>query len=213
MINYGFGVTLRRIESADLSAMFKWRNDLRIWQWCRQSSPLHWDNHISWFDRQSKDDRLSMFMVVKDSKAVGVCGLTDIDLINRRAEFSLYIDPDCQKKGLGQASLKTLFCHGFRDLGLNRIWGETYDGNPAIFLFIRKLGMDLEGTRKEFYYRDGRFIDSHLIGINATKFYSLFNFKKAQKPRAAKVPACPVVKAGAGEKKAHLKAITDSHVG
>jgi hypothetical protein len=95
---------------------------------------------------------------------VGVCGLTSIDWVNRRAEFSLYIDPDRQKDGLGKAALQTLLHHGFMTLGLNCIWGETFDLNPAAKLF-EGLGFIKEGSRRDFYYRDGRFIDAHLYSL------------------------------------------------
>ena len=111
-----------------------------------------------------------MYEILDNSTGfVGMCGLTDIDLINRRAEFSLYIVPECWKKGYGKAALQTLFSHGFRNLNLNVIWGETFDENPAIELF-KNLGMYYEGTRNEFYYRDGSYIDAHLISMSRSQF-------------------------------------------
>jgi RimJ/RimL family protein N-acetyltransferase len=169
---------LRRLQLNDHKITFIWRNDPRIWKWCRQNSPLHWDNHMAWFRRQTEDPTLSMFMAVANSSdrydgSVGVCGLTSIDLVNRRAEFSGYVDPDQQGKGYGFQMLVELFRHGFDDLGLNRIWGESYRDNPAMKLFTEKLGMEIEGTRRDYYYRDGRFIDAHLVSISAAGFRNL----------------------------------------
>lgn len=175
MINYGLGVSLRRIKEGDLESLFKWRNDERIWRWCRQSSPLHWMGHLGWFKKQYEDPKLSMFSITLHSGLlIGCCGLTDIDLVNRRAEFSLYIEPGCHQNGLGTAALKSLFKHGFDDLGLNRIWGETYEGNPGFYIFTKKLGMTHEGTRVQHYYRNGEFVDCHLVSIGKDTFDSLF---------------------------------------
>lgn len=102
----------------------------------------------------------------------GVVGLTDIDYVNSRAEFSCYVDPDLQGRGLGRAALLALFKHGFEDLGLNSIWGESFDGNPALKLF-ESLGMKKDGIRRNFYYRGGRFIDAHLISITRDEFVAL----------------------------------------
>lgn len=165
MIDYGQGVTLRRIEETDLPALFQWRNDYRVWKWCRQNEPLHPSNHKKWFDWQASDKSVSMFAVLdQDGDIVGVCGLTDIDRTNRRAEFSLYIDPDRMGNGYGASSLRTLFRHGFDRLGLNVIWGETFDTNPAASLF-RKVGMKQEGVRRDFYFREGKFLDAILFSI------------------------------------------------
>lgn len=147
--------------------------------------------HLSWFKKQAFDPKLSMFSVLDEKgRLAGVCGLTDIDLLNRRAEFSCYIEPMKQGADLGSRTLKTLFMHGFKDLGLNRIWGETFVDNPAFDLFTKRLGMDFEGTRKEFYYRDGHFIDAHLVGIGATKFLDLHGNKKAGVNPEPTKPAC-----------------------
>jgi len=97
-------------------------------------------------------------------EAVGVCGLTNIDQVNQSAEFSLYIDPAMHRKGYGKAALTTLLKVGFEHLNLNHIWGETFDGNPAMGMFA-SLGMKKEGTRRQFYYRDGKHIDCHLVSI------------------------------------------------
>jgi ribosomal-protein-alanine N-acetyltransferase len=100
---------------------------------------------------------------------LGVCGLTSMDLINRRAEFSLYIGPEFQGQGFGKNALKTLLAHGFRNYGLNRIWGESFEGNPAIAMF-ESLGFEPEGIRKEFYFKGGKFIDAYLFSISNLVF-------------------------------------------
>lgn len=165
MIDYGHGVTLRRIEEEDLPALFQWRNDYRVWRWCRQFEPLHHSKHMAWFQWQASDKSVSMFAVLdREGDIVGVCGLTDIDQTNRRAEFSLYIDPDRGGQGYGKAALRTLFKHGFDRLGMNVIWGETFDENPAAHLF-ESVGMTIEGTRRDFYFREGKFVDAHLYSL------------------------------------------------
>jgi RimJ/RimL family protein N-acetyltransferase len=104
-------------------------------------------------------------------KAVGVCGLTDIDYLVGKAEFSLYVAPSMQGKGLGKKGLKALFNLGFQVFNLNLIWGETFDKNPAYKMFL-DLGMVYDGTRRQFYYKDGKYIDAHLISITKEEFNS-----------------------------------------
>lgn len=167
---------LRRIREGDLEALFEQRNDPEIYKWCRQNAPLHWDNHLAWFKRQSADSSMSMFAIAQDHEVVGACGLTSIDMVNSRAEFSLYISKAHQSLGYGKLALVSLLAHGFIDLGLNRIWGESFDGNPALELFY-KLGFELEGTRRDFYYRSGNFIDAKLVSISRLRFDSLHTDK------------------------------------
>lgn len=95
---------------------------------------------------------------------IGVCGLTSIDMEARKAEFSLYIGPEHQGKGYGSEALKLLLYHGFLNLGLNQIWGETFDKNPAAKMF-EELGFKKDGTRRQFYMKSGKLIDCHLYSI------------------------------------------------
>lgn len=173
MINFGFKVSLRAVAEEDFEPMFTWRNDPKIWRWTRQNDLLTKLAHLEWFEKLGSDPKIKMYVIETLSKgvaaSVGVCGLTDIDYMNRRAEFSLYISPDFWGDKLGEKSLKTLFTHGFKNLGLNLIWGESFDGNPAIPMFSR-LGMVNEGTRRDFYFRDGKHIDAHLFSVRASEW-------------------------------------------
>ena len=183
MIDYGFGVRLAPLDSQHGEAIRSWRNDCQIWQWCRQYSLITDISQKKWLEKINDDSSSKMFVIEMKDKSrelviryactdknhspyvpVGVCGLTSIDLISRRAEFSLYIGPDFQRKGYARAALMTLFKHGFMDFGLNCIWGETFEGNPALKLFL-SLGMKQEGVRRQFYFKNGKFIDAHLISI------------------------------------------------
>jgi RimJ/RimL family protein N-acetyltransferase len=95
---------------------------------------------------------------------VGICGLTSIDWINRRAEFSLYIGPEYQGSGFGEHALRLLCRHGFQTLNLNCIWGEVFESNPALAMFQR-VGFKECGRRRQFYFRDGKYIDAILVDV------------------------------------------------
>lgn len=142
-----------------------WRNEPEINRWCRQYTDLTAYDHRAWLTSLREDRTLRMFTVVsRTGTDVGVCGLTSINHVNQSAEFSLYIAPGQQGKGLGRAALETLITHGFGALNLHRIFGEVFDGNPAMALF-EKIGFKREGTLRQSYFREGRFIDSHMVSI------------------------------------------------
>ncbi len=167
MISFGFGsVTLMPLDSDEttIKKTLEWRNNPKVYQWCRQRTVISNQEHLRWFDSQSKDPSIQMFAIYGKQDFVGVCGLTSIDKSNQNAEFSLYINPGLHSCGFGTDALKTLLKHGFNDLNLNMIWGETFDGNPAAKVFD-KIGMKLDGTRRQFYFKKGKFIDAHLYSM------------------------------------------------
>jgi RimJ/RimL family protein N-acetyltransferase len=176
VIDYGFGIQLGPITMTVAAQAYVWRNERAIYKWCRQYEPLPPSTHEAWLKslESAKDIKMYAVKPTNGSHAIGVCGLTSIDLINRHAEFSLYLGPESHGKGLGEPALKTLCAHGFNALGLCHIFGETFDGNPAAQTF-EKVGFKKEGTRRSFYFRDGKFIDAHLYSVLAYEFKSLWN--------------------------------------
>lgn len=166
-------VHLRRIKREDLTQLFEMRNDLAIYRWCRQHDVLHPQSHLAWYEKQAMDPTMSMYAIENNvSDLIGVCGLTSIDYICRRAEFSLYIGEEYQGRGYGRKALKELLSKGFDDYNLNLIWGETFQENPAAFLF-ETIGMKHEGSRRQFYYKDGKYIDANLYSITRDEWNTL----------------------------------------
>jgi len=162
-------VRLRELNTSDAEQARRWRNDERIWRWCRQNDFISDLNQRDWFNAQHADRTIKMYAIEVDSNEfknvfVGVCGLTDICHVHSRAEFSLYVSPESQGKGIGRAALHALLKHGFMNLNLRQIWGEVFDGNPAMKTFL-DIGFEETGHRPEFYFKDGKYLCAHLITL------------------------------------------------
>ena len=167
MIDYGQLVKLGPLRKSNLEEYRIARNSIGIRQWCRQTDLISEEDQIDWYANQRTNPTIRMYEIMSKENpglGLGVCGLTDIDQVNQRAEFSLYILADHRNNGFGKAALLTLIQHGFNSLNLNSIWGETFEGNPAWSMFV-KVGFNLEGTRKDFYFKKGKFIDCHLYSV------------------------------------------------
>jgi len=154
------------------------RNKEAIRKWCRQVGLIDDIQQDAWHKKISSDPTIRMYSI-KDIEAsknriVGVCGLTDIDHVNQRAEFSCYVFPEMHRQGYAFEALLVLFQHGFDDLNLNMIWGETFENNPAHYLFKYKLHMSEEGVRRNFYFKNGRYINAHLLSISRKEFHDFF---------------------------------------
>lgn len=181
MVNFGHGVRLSTLgKLSEVGRIRSWRNDHRIWKWCRQNDILTHAAHDAWFNRIEHDPTIKMYSILTiEDELVGVCGLTSIDMLNRRAEFSLYIDPNLHGRGIGTRALQTLVSHGMSNIGLNSIWGESFEGNPAVRMF-QNLGFKHEGIRREAYFREGKFIDAHLYSILFSDWKAKSQFGKVQ---------------------------------
>lgn len=183
MINFGCGVYLMNLFPS--RKYMEWRNDPKIWRWTRQNDLLSPSDHAKWLEKIQSDPTIKMYAIMRDAQSlsisddlesIGVCGLTSIDLQNRHAEFSLYIAPMHQKQGYAKPSLKTLLYHGFQNMGLKSIWGETFENNPAQRLF-REIGMQEDGKRRQFYFKDGKYWDAILFSILSDEFLNKHGVK------------------------------------
>jgi RimJ/RimL family protein N-acetyltransferase len=168
MIKYRFSGPIRLYPDIPEGAR-EWRNDYDIRRWCRQNSMISRAEHEDWLRRQHEDPSIKMFGISNGVKSVGVCGFTSIDRLNRSAEFSLYISMNHKGEGYGINALRTLCAHGFRDWGFHRIWGEVFDGNPALKTFL-DAGFHQEGVLRQAYFREGKFIDAHRIAVLAEEW-------------------------------------------
>jgi RimJ/RimL family protein N-acetyltransferase len=164
-----------------------WRNSESVWRWCRQYTHLSEAEHQAWQARIATDPSIKMFGVYEQGRPVGTCGLTSINRVNQTAEFSLYIAPGHQKRGLGKAALIKLLAHGFFDHNLNLIFGETFDGNPALKVF-EAVGMTKEATLRERYYRDGRFIDVHIVSMLRSDYERAYHSHRHNRDSSATEP-------------------------
>lgn len=165
------------VNTDDLEILREYRNDWEIRKWCRQLGLLSMSDQHDWYNFIMSDNQVEMFAIRDESLSLGpiplgVCGLTSISGLNRRAEFSLYIARKFQGNGYAKKALKMLFEYGFNEMNLHLIYGESFDGNPAIAMF-EKMGMVKEGTRRDFYYKAGRFLDAHIYSIKKDEFLAL----------------------------------------
>lgn len=169
MIDFDLGVHLDVLPEQSLMDAMEWRNDPSIWRWTRQNDLISENDHLAWFTAQENDPSIKMYSIWLDREWIGVCGLTSINWQNRNAEFSLYLAPPFRGKSLSKPSLATLFFHGFKNLGLKSIWGETFENNPARKIF-RDIGMSEDGRRRQFYWKDGHFWDAILYSVLSDEF-------------------------------------------
>jgi len=160
---------LRQIFESEIDQLRVWRNNPKLYKWFRQNKEICAADHRRWFYSQRTDSSIQMRAITVDAKLIGVCGLTSIDRYNSRAEFSLYIGPEFWGHGYGEMALIRLLNMGLNVEGLNLIWGETFEGNRAAKMFER-VGFTKEGTRREFYLKNGKHIGAHLYSITKGEF-------------------------------------------
>ena len=175
MILKGKFVTLRPIEEEDLEFVRTLFNDPELeslvvgWSW-----PVSKYQHRKWFEKISADTKSIRYIIeTKEDGPVGTSGWKEIDWKNRIA-VSIgirIINKKLRSKGIGVDTCMAMFKNIFDDLQMNRTDSEVIEYNKASIKLLEKLGYKLEGVKRNYIYKNGRYNNLLLYGLLREEYY------------------------------------------
>ncbi len=109
----------------------------------------------------------------KTDKLLGNCGLLNVDLINKNAEFGIFIgDKEHRGKGIGEEATRLILDFGFNAINLNHIWLRVFTFNKNAIGLYKKIGFKEIGTKRESRIIGNNKIDELLMDILPHEFES-----------------------------------------
>ena len=159
---------LRPLDAGDIDRCLRWINDPEILPFLGRRRPTGREQEAQWLaDQYKSDDHFSLAIVLNDGdRHIGNCGFNEIEHADRKGVFGILIgEKDAWDQGYGTEATRLILDYGFRTLGLHRIGLEVYGNNPRAQAAYARAGFSLEGTQRESYYYDGRYLDTHVMGI------------------------------------------------
>lgn len=160
----GDRIFLRPLELSDAEGNYpKWLNDPEV---CRYNS--HGDifytsemarEYISHVVNSSAVEVFAICLKENDLH-IGNISLQQISVKNRSAEFAILIgEPSVYGSGIAFEASNLLIDYGFKILKLHRIHCGTHAENIGMQRLALKLGMSLEGKRRDAIFKSGQFAD------------------------------------------------------
>ena len=131
--NVGPKLRLDVLNRDDCQTVREWRN--KNLEGLRTPFPLTEEQQDVFYDEVVCDRSMPLrYWAVRDDadRFVGMVGLTDLDWYAGSGEVSLITDPTCRGRGIGSGAFEMLLREAFDSLGLQTVWGECYECNPAI---------------------------------------------------------------------------------
>lgn len=171
-------IKLRALSLNDLSLTLKWHNDPGVSDWyLGHPFPVNELQEKQWYDKiLASNYPVTVFGIehCESGHLIGLTLLKEINLINRSAEFAIYIgDADYRGKGLSAEACRETLSFGFLKLGLNRVFLKVLAGNePAIKLYQR-IGFVQEGTLRKSVFKNGMFLDELLFSMLKSEYNEL----------------------------------------
>ena len=157
-------ISLRALEESDLLQLRNWRNADWLRPYVREYRLLNMSNQHEWFEEISSKRDVAMFGILVDGELSGVCGLTNINWVNRTAEISIYIHPEKRGQGAAGETMFELEKVAFEIYNLRRLWAEVYDFNDPGRNLFENCGYEQEGRMIQHVFKNGQYHDSLLYG-------------------------------------------------
>ncbi|HCC35223.1 MAG TPA: hypothetical protein DEQ02_06150 [Ruminococcaceae bacterium] len=160
-------IALRPVILEDLPKRVEWLNSEPILRWMNAGRVTLQSTDI-WFEKNKNDPSKLHCTVLcaKTGRALGIAGLTSIDMKNLNAELYLAIgEADYLKKGLAPHICGLLTGFGFESLGLNRVYAFCYADNHASLKTFLRAGYKREGVLRHHAMYDGTPKDRLVLGI------------------------------------------------
>lgn len=170
----GDKVILSKPTKEDMPQLLEWRNNPNHRKYYREYRDTNLEDQTEWYKNVLMHDPTWHHFIVRpinDNTPIGVAFLNHIHPVYRTGEFGITLGhPEYRGKGYGKDMLKTLLKYGFEELNLNRIWCEVYSNNESVHMY-RKIGFKDEGILRQHVFKNGKYLDSYILGMLKTEYY------------------------------------------
>jgi RimJ/RimL family protein N-acetyltransferase len=114
---------------------------------------------------------LNLAICLRDGLLIGAIGLMP-ELEHRRAEIGYWVGMEYWGHGYCTEAAQAVMQYGFKELGLERIYGFHFSNNPASGRVMEKLGMEKEGVMRRHIQKWGQRCDVVCYGILRDEYYA-----------------------------------------
>ncbi|MBE6894436.1 MAG: UDP-4-amino-4,6-dideoxy-N-acetyl-beta-L-altrosamine N-acetyltransferase [Ruminococcaceae bacterium] len=151
-------VTIRPITYNDTDNIVRWRNSDFVSKRFLYRAQFTPESHNNWMETMVETKKVYQFIINCDGADVGSIYLRDVDLINKKAEYGVFIgEKDYLGKGVGQAATKLILDFAFTQLKLHKVFLRVLSDNIGAIKSYEKSGFVQEGFFKDEIFADGKY--------------------------------------------------------
>ena len=171
MQSENYKIRLRAIEPSDVDIIYKWENDVNIWNVSNTITPFS-KNIISAYIEHAHLDifqtkQLRLIIEIKDGNIpIGTIDLFDFDPFHKRAGVGILIAEDKHKqKGYASESLRKLIDYSFNILRINQLYCNISESNEKSISLFTSLGFEINGRKKQWTISNTGFEDELFLQL------------------------------------------------
>lgn len=181
MIIYGDKIILRNIDLSDTDDIIRWRNNESVKKYFINQTLFTKESHLKWMNDYVSAGRTYQFIIIEKENniSIGSVYLRDVDKINKKAEFGVFIGEEKYRGlGIGIEATKLILKYAFNELGLNKIFLRVLSDNYSAIKSYLKVGFKYEGYFREDVCVNSKYLDVIFMGILRDEEKYEFNHKK-----------------------------------
>ena len=156
----------RKMLKPDQEQVLAWRVKPEVAQFMLTQVEFNLENQLRWFDRINSSITDEYWIIENNGKAIGVINLCEIDRVNQRATWGLYVGEDMNSPVGGMLPMYFYnYVFGRKDLNLHKLHGMVLDTNTNMLRVHDICGYRQVGIYKAHVLRNGHFHDVHVVEL------------------------------------------------
>ena len=169
---------LRPMHTTDASDMYDYSRRSEVTEyllWSPHPSERYTRDYLKYVEKRYAMGEFYDWAVVEreSGRMIGTAGFTSFDFSHNGAQIGYVLNPDFHGKGYGTEAASRVLRFGFEELGLHRIEARFMQGNEASLRVMEKLGMRLEGYRRDGMLVKGQYRTIGICAVLSGEVYFL----------------------------------------
>ena len=153
-------VVLRPITIKDTPNIFKWRNCNDVKKNLFTQKDITEEQHLKYFHDFIETKKVYQFIIVAEGNDCGTVFLKNVDFINRRAEFGIFIGESIFRgKGIGFIATSKMIEIGFKELLLDSIYLTVFSNNINAIKSYEKAGFKKTNIGEKYIFSNGLYTE------------------------------------------------------
>jgi len=169
----GFLISFVPVKEEHLKQMVKWRNNPNVSGMLFDRGKFTLSKQKKWFEKSKKDTTRKQFIIIenKTKKPIGAINLMNIDYANLHCDWGYYIgETEYRMGGFAIEAEYMILKFAFEQLGMNKVYCQTFAYNTKVISTHSKFGFVVEGTLRQHYKEYDSFTDVILMSILKSEF-------------------------------------------
>lgn len=155
---------LRLMHENDLERVLEWRNHQSVRQNMYTSHVISMAEHETWW-KSTRSNSRRIDLIFESGSPLGVINFTNINPINKTADWAFYKHPD-SPKGTGSRMEKAALEYAFKNLDLEKLSCEVLAYNEPVIGLHRKYGFQVEGIFRKAHVFEGKRHDIYRLALS-----------------------------------------------